>query len=209
MVRGAPQPGDALSQWVPEFIAGARAILRDEPPREGELQLLQERMRELLSLPALLEEHEAFVARSQSEAGDYALYADTGRRSEILHSDESGLTLVRSRFSPTEATPVHSHSTWGIVGVYAGQDLHRSYRRRDEGTGPGYADLELIEERVLVAGDVVTIPPPPHDIHSQQGYGGQPTYELVLFGANAMVIPRLVFDIERRSARTVIPGIAG
>ena len=206
MASDAELPAEALNEWLPEFIDDVTVILGEEGPTETGLQRLSERMRLLLNTPALLEEHEAFAARTELGADASALFLDTGRRSEVLHTDETGLTLVRSRFSPTESTPIHSHSTWGIVGVYAGRDLHRSFRRRDGGSGDGFADLELIEERVLEAGEVVMIPHPPQDIHSQQGYGGEPTFELVLFGANAMVIPRLTFDIERRAAVAVTPG---
>jgi hypothetical protein len=75
----------------------------------------------------------------------------------------------------------------------------------DGGDGPGEAVVELVEERVLGPGEVAVIPYPPQDIHRQQGHG-EAAYELVLFGANAMVIPRLIFDPAARSARQVIPG---
>ena len=90
--------------------------------------------------------------------------------------------------------------------MYAGRDLHRAYVPREGGTGAGRAVLELTDERVLETGDVALIPRPPQDIHAQQRYGGEAAFELVLFGKNAMVIPRLIFDLERDSARAVIPG---
>ena len=187
------------------FIGAARAFLIAGPTDEALGQLLS-RMRTLVRDAAVLAEHRAFLERSEQPGGDALLYTDTGRRSEVLYTDPSGLTLVRTRFSPDEATPVHSHGTWGILGVYAGRDLHRAYVRREGGTGAGWAVLELTDERVLEAGDVALIPRPPQDIHAQQGYGGEAAFELVLFGKNAMVIPRLIFDLERDSARAVIPG---
>lgn len=208
-MTGDREQGDVatgLGESVREFIAGAQKVLTEKGDGDEGLASLCEHMRRFLLEPAVMAEHDAFADRAVASAEAEGQYRDTGRRSEVLYTDASGLTLVRSRFSPTEATPVHSHGTWGVVGVYAGRDLHRSYRRRNAVMGPGYAELELIEERVLEPGDVVLIPRPPQDIHSQQGYGGEPTFELVLFGANAMVIPRLIFDLENRSAREVIPG---
>jgi hypothetical protein len=58
----------------------------------------------------------------------------------------------------------------------------------------GAARVELVEERVLEPGDVASLPPPPQDIHAQQGLDGAPAYEFVLFGANTMLLPRLYFD---------------
>lgn len=198
-----------MQDVIRNFIGDARAILAAGPTDEALVRLLA-KMRTLVQDPAVLEGRGAFLERSEHPGGAAHLtgnlYTDTGRRSEVLYTDPSGLTLVRSRFLPDEPTPVHSHGTWGVLGVYAGRDLHRSYRRQDGGTGAGRAVLELTDERVLTAGEVALIPRPPQDIHAQQGYGGEPAFELVLFGKNAMVIPRLIFDLERATAREVIPG---
>ena len=190
-----------MQEAIQSFVEDAKAILRQHGASEAGLERLVALMERLVADPRVLASHLDFVDEPAAE-----LYKDTGRKSGVLYTDDSGLTLVRSVFDPHQPTPVHSHGTWGVVGVYAGRDLHRRYRRKDGGTGAGFAELELIEERVLQAGDVVTIPHPPQDIHAQQGFGGEPCYELVLFGANAMVIPRLLFDLERDTAREVIPG---
>lgn len=190
-----------MEEAIQSFIDDAKAILAKDGASETGLNKLVARMKKLIVDPSILASHEAFVNSSTSD-----LYKDTGRRSSILYTEQSGLTLVRSYFDPAQPTPVHSHSTWGIVGVYAGKDTHKRFRRKDNGTGAGFAELELVEESILEAGDVVTIPHPPHDIHSQQGFGGEPCYELVLFGSNAMVIPRLLFDLEQKTAREVLPG---
>lgn len=191
-----------MQKVVQTFMADARTIL-SEGPTDDALTRLMAGMRELVRELAVRADHQAFLSRLSGREAH--LYTDTGRRSEVLYTDASGLTLVRSRFVPDEPTPVHSHGTWGVLGVYAGRDLHRAYRRRDGGTGAGRATLELLEERVLEAGEVALIPHPPHDIHAQQGYG-EAAFELVLFGQNAMVIPRLIFDLGQGTAREVLPG---
>ncbi len=192
-----------MERAIDAFIDDVRTILAEYGAGDAGMDRLVARMRALVRDPDVLAAHEAFL---MAVSGDSAgLYADTGRQSQVLHTDDSGLTLVRSRFDPGEPTPIHSHGTWGVVGVYAGRDRHEEWRRVDGGDGPGEAVVELVEERILEPGDVALIPHPPQDIHRQQGYG-EPAYELVLFGANAMVIPRLIFDPAARSARRVIPG---
>lgn len=195
-----------MERAIDAFLDDVRGILAREGPGEQGMGQLVEWMRALVRNPEILASHQEFrstVAPGQAMTG---LYADTGRRSQVVYTDDSGLTLVRSRFDPDEPTPIHSHSTWGILGVYAGRDRHEAWRRGDDGSGAGHAVVELIEERVLEPGDVVVIPQPPQDIHRQQGYGGDPAYEFILFGAKAMVIPRLIFDPASESAREVIPG---
>jgi predicted metal-dependent enzyme (double-stranded beta helix superfamily) len=192
-----------MERTIDAFIDDVQGILAEDGPGERGMDRLVARMGALVRDPDILAAHEAFLA---AMAGDGAgVYADTGRHSQVLHTDDSGLTLVRSRFDPGEPTPIHSHGTWGVVGVYAGRDRHEAWRRVDGGDGPGEALIELIEERVLGPGDVVTIPHPPQDIHRQQGQG-EPAFELVLFGRNAMVIPRLLFDPAAGTAREVVPG---
>jgi predicted metal-dependent enzyme (double-stranded beta helix superfamily) len=186
------------------FIDDVRVILDEDGTTEVGLARLVERMRLLVRDPDILATHRQFVDSMSSGEASEELHTATGRRSQVVHTDATGLTLVRSRFDPDEATPIHSHSTWGIVGVYAGRDWHQAWQRTDGGTGSGAAVVELIEERILEPGDVVVIPHPPQDIHRQQGYG-EPAYEFVLFGANAMEIPRLVFDPDAGTARDVIP----
>jgi predicted metal-dependent enzyme (double-stranded beta helix superfamily) len=192
-----------MDRVIDAFLDDVRDILDRDGAGDRGTKRLVARMGELIREPDILAAHEAFLA-AVAEAGD-GLYTDTGRQSQVLHTDETGLTLVRSRFDPGEPTPIHSHGTWGIVGVYAGRDRHEAWRRIDGGAGPGDAVVELVEERLLDPGDVAVIPHPPQDIHRQQG-DGEPAYELVLFGANAMVIPRLIFDPAARTARQVIPG---
>lgn len=184
-----------VTTTVEAFIGDVKAILAEDGSSRAGLQRIAARMETFVGDPAVLESHE-----------DYTGNIHTGRQSAPLYSDESGLTLVRARFGPEEMTPIHSHGSWGVIGVYKGRDRYQVWRRNDAGHGDGHAEVELIEERLLGPGDVVVLPPPPQDIHAQQGHDGDAAYEFVLFGANAMILPRLYFDPEARSAREVTPG---
>jgi hypothetical protein len=154
---------------IAAFLADVRGIPAQADPSEQGIGRLVERMRALVHDPDVLATHEAFTQTVATGEAAAELFADTGRRSELLYTDESGLTLVRSRFDPDEPTPIHSHGSWGIVGVYAGRDQHESWRRVDDGAEAGHAVVELIEERVLEPGDVVIIPHPPQDIQPPAG----------------------------------------
>ncbi len=61
--------------------------------------------------------------------------------------------------------PVHNHGTWEVVGVYRGEIDYKQYRRADDLSRPGFADLEVLEDRVMKPGEVSVCPPPPHDVH--------------------------------------------
>lgn len=185
----------SVDDAVTEFIGQVKQILARDGPSAHGLELIAERMRDLVKNPS--------VTRN---AGEPAGNVHAGRQSTPLYTDESGLTLVRARFGPEAMTPIHNHGSWGIVGVYRGRDRYQIWRRLDDGTVAGQARIELVDELILGPGDVVIMPNPPQDLHAQQGYGGEAAYEFVLFGKNAMVLPRLYFDPEQGTAREIAPG---
>lgn len=178
---------------IDTFIGEVKQILAEHGSSDAGLNKIAARMKELAKHPELA-------------GGEPMGNIHTGSQSKPLYMDESGLTLVRARFGPEAMTPIHSHGSWGVIGVYQGRDQYQVWRRLDCGTGAGDARVELVEERILDPGDAVVLPPPPQDIHAQRGYGGEATYEYVLFGANTMVLPRLYFDPSKDSAEEVLPG---
>jgi predicted metal-dependent enzyme (double-stranded beta helix superfamily) len=185
----------SMATAVDNFIADVKTILGESGPSEAGLAKIAERMK-------------AFVNDEQVQAAHVEVDGNihTGRQSTPLHTDDTGLTLVRARFGPEAMTPIHSHGSWGVIGVYKGRDHYQVWRRVDPGTGAGDAEVELVDDRILEPGDVVILPPPPQDIHAQQGHDGEAAYEFVLFGENTMLLPRLYFDPAGKSAEEVLPG---
>jgi predicted metal-dependent enzyme (double-stranded beta helix superfamily) len=180
---------------IDAFIGDVQVILANHGETEAAMQQIADRMGAFTTDETVLAAHEETMGNIH-----------TGRQSTPLYQDETGLTLVRARFGPEEMTPIHSHGSWGVIGVYKGRDRYQVWRRLDAGTGHGEAEVEIVDERILGPGDVVILPPPPQDIHAQQGHDGEAAYEFVLFGANTMVLPRLYFDPEQKVAREVVPG---
>jgi predicted metal-dependent enzyme (double-stranded beta helix superfamily) len=168
---------------IDDFIADVKQVLAEAGANQAALEQLAGLMRALVRSPVVAQVHDELAGNIHA-----------GRQSGPLYTDASGLTLVRGRFEPDALTPIHNHGSWGIIGVYRGRDRYQVWRRLDDGHVPGTARVELVEERVLEPGDVAILPPPPQDIHAQQGLDGAPAYEFVLFGANTMLMPRLYFD---------------
>ena len=113
-------------------------------------------------------------------------------------------TLVLAKFSPLSETPVHDHNTWAAACVVSGRDRYRHWERRDDGADDTKADVRLLYEKELGPGEIVTWLDPPRDIHSQQGIGG-PVWELILFGRNAMALPRHYFEPATGAVRVAMP----
>ena len=169
---------------VAEFMAQAREILAGGVTEERLIrvgQALADASRE----PGFISESEMRTLHGSSSF-------------TLLQSDPDGLTLMFSRFSPDEETPVHNHNSWGVACVVGGKDRYRHWHHDDEGR------LKVLYEKVLDPGSFVVWLDPPHDIHSQQGID-EPALELVLFGKNVTVIPRNYYDVETGKVRTALP----
>jgi hypothetical protein len=61
--------------------------------------------------------------------------------------------------------PTHSHSAWNVLYVCEGEMAFTWYRRLDDRSVAGRADLEAQFSGVIRAGDAGMVAPPPHDIH--------------------------------------------
>lgn len=178
---------------IDAFIGDVKRILAEDGENWAAFERIEEQMKVLVQNPKYRDIDE------EAAAGN----VHSGRQSEPLYEDDTGLILVRARFGPEAMTPIHSHGSWGIIGVLKGRDHYQVWKRNDDGDGPGEAEVELVEDMILEPGDTVILPPPPQDIHAQQGHDGEPTYEFVLFGKNAMKNPRLYFDPEAKNAELV------
>jgi predicted metal-dependent enzyme (double-stranded beta helix superfamily) len=110
---------------------------------------------------------------------------------------DSEIGIFSARFPHGVVVPVHNHGTWEIVGVYEGELDYRSYRRLDDGSREGYAELEVVEDRVLRPGDFAVVPLPPHDIHGFHPRNGDMSIIGVVSGDFAE--ERLYFDPDQRS----------
>lgn len=61
--------------------------------------------------------------------------------------------------------PAHNHSAWNVLFVCEGEMQFTWYRRLDDLSVPGQAELEVADDRVLRRGDAGMVAQPPHDIH--------------------------------------------
>jgi predicted metal-dependent enzyme (double-stranded beta helix superfamily) len=61
--------------------------------------------------------------------------------------------------------PPHDHGTCEALIIYSGQLRHTVYERVDGGRRDGYAELNIVDDRVLKCGDIALMMPP-NEIHS-------------------------------------------
>ena len=116
--------------------------------------------------------------------------------SKILYYDPGLMFVMGYSKGEGRYDPPHSHGNWIATAVYRGVVEYKDYRRIDDLSRPGYAELEVSAEGVLKAGDVALTPGPPHDIHSNTMI--TENYTLVVIGGG-FASKRLYFNPEERS----------
>jgi predicted metal-dependent enzyme (double-stranded beta helix superfamily) len=140
------------------------------------------------------------TADAESRMGDgigqYALY----------RAEDGSLCLFALVVPPAAATPVHDHLAWGLVGLYRGEQHETVYRRLDDGSAEGQAQLEITKEQALRPGEFYPLIPPVDDIHYVRTTSAGPSISIHLLANDTACVWRHKFDPR---AGTVTPFRSG
>lgn len=114
----------------------------------------------------------------------YRQPADEHYRQHVVHVHPEGkYSLVSLVWRPGQATPIHDHRCWCVVGVLEGREAetrYRLYADQDEG-----AVLVVQAEAVNGPGAVCALVPPVEDIHRVCNAGDDDlTISLHVYGAD-------------------------
>lgn len=136
---------------------------------------------------------EAYAAADPARYRQYLLYRDP----------QSRFSVVSFVWGPGQATPVHDHRVWGLVGVLRGAELVQRYRRDEEGalraTGPAAR---------LDAGAVDAVSPCVGDIHRvANAYDDRASVSIHVYGADIGAVERATYD-DAGQARRFVSGYA-
>ena len=98
--------------------------------------------------------------------------SNAGVKREGNHIDNSKYLYYDGNMSITfdhmpkgKFIPPHDHGVWEAMAIYSGRLKHVVYERRDDGTKEGYADLNVIDDRILEKNDLAVVAQPA-EIHS-------------------------------------------
>jgi predicted metal-dependent enzyme (double-stranded beta helix superfamily) len=95
--------------------------------------------------------------------------------------------VVSFVWGPGQETPIHDHTTWGLVGMLRGAELSQSYDFVDGKPVPG-------ETERLEPGEVVMVSPTVGDVHRvQNAFDDQASISIHVYGGNIGAIERNVF----------------
>ncbi len=113
-------------------------------------------------------------------------------RQHILHVERDGsFSVVALVWLPGQATAIHDHVSWCVVGVHKGQENETVYHVQGND-----GDMHLVEGSKIVSptGTVAALVPP-GDIHRVENGGSELAVSLHIYGAD---IGKLGSSIRRR-----------
>tara|TARA_B110000438_G_C15547852_1_gene535602 strand:- start:1 stop:561 length:561 start_codon:yes stop_codon:yes gene_type:complete len=171
---------------VEDYVADIRAVVAEETTAAA----ISERIKPL----------------SKRLAADRMWFEDTYRKIDgkqgfglhLLHEEDNhDLAVFVISWAPGKGLAAHNHKTWAVVTGIEGQEHETNYRRLDDCSRPGFADLEKSHEATLFPGDAVCCMP--EDIHSVWNNGTELAVSLHTYGRHLNHTGRSIFDVAEKS----------
>jgi predicted metal-dependent enzyme (double-stranded beta helix superfamily) len=120
----------------------------------------------------------------------------------LLHCDPLERFCVMSfAWAPGQATPVHDHTVWGMVGVLRGAEMCEEFA-----PGPPGQPMWAGASHRLARGAIDLVSPRIGDIHRVSNGAAQVSVSIHVYGANIGRVERHVFDPANGKATRFVSG---
>lgn len=208
----APNPGamqgmNALAPTTKEPTAPTAATT---PPDTARLRSFVQQLAALVESappePELLKHGSALlgtlVAHDDWLPAAYAQPSPDRYQQFLLHADALGrFSVVSFVWGPGQATPIHDHTVWGLIGMLRGAEDSQAFARAADGRwepqGPAHR---------LQPGQVEAVSPTIGDVHRvSNAVEGQTSISIHVYGANIGAVQRSVY-LEDGTKKPFISG---
>jgi predicted metal-dependent enzyme (double-stranded beta helix superfamily) len=105
-------------------------------------------------------------------------------------------TITSVVFPQGYTTPIHDHATWGLVGLWRGEEEEERFERVDDGTRPHNVTLKVSDMLSSTPGTVNCLIPPDEEIHRIRTVSPGPSYSIHVYGGQIDGKSRRRFDLE-------------
>lgn len=113
------------------------------------------------------------------------------------------LAVVVASLLPGRSLPPHNHRTWALAVGVEGSETNISWRRLDDGSRKGYAEIVETGRSIAGPGDLLTFAP--DDIHSVVNETATLSLSLNLYGLSFPYTHASRFDPVARTEAPLIP----
>lgn len=135
---------------------------------------------------------EEFARPNPEQYQQYLLYCDPLER----------FSVVSFVWGPGQATPVHDHTVWGMVGVMRGAELCEEFSLE-----PKSNKLQPKAKHQLQCGGIDIVSPRVGDIHKvSNAHSDRTSVSIHVYGANIGAVKRHVYEPDTGKSKSFISG---
>lgn len=147
------------------------------------------------------------LAKTWLRPEHYRCDAAQGFGVHLLHEEpDHALAVFAVAWLPGRGAPPHNHGTWAVVAGVHGPETNVFWKRLDDGSRPGYAELARNGQKVFGPGEVVSLLPA--QIHSVVNETREVTVSLHVYGKHLNYTGRSQFDPEARTELPFVVSVA-
>lgn len=108
----------------------------------------------------------------------------------LLHADAHGrFSVVSFVWGPGQATPIHDHTVWGLIGVLRGAEIAQAYERDSDGLWRPQGAEHRLEPGVVEA-----VSPRIGDVHRvRNAFADRTSISIHVYGADIGTVERSVY----------------
>ncbi|MEJ2814558.1 cysteine dioxygenase [Caulobacter sp. CCG-8] len=134
------------------------------------------------------------IARDDWLPDAYAQPDPTRYQQYLLHCDSrERFSVVSFVWGPGQATPVHDHTVWGLVGVLRGAELSQRFARRAD----AFAAIGPVHR--LERGEIEAVSPTVGDVHQvTNAFDDRVSISIHVYGGNIGAVKRSTYDAAGR-----------
>ncbi|WP_432726729.1 cysteine dioxygenase [Variovorax sp. W6] len=114
-------------------------------------------------------------------------------RQFLLHADSTErFSVVSFVWGPGQATPVHDHTVWGLIGMLRGSEYSQGYALGADGNARPHGEAVRLD-----AGQVEAVSPTVGDVHRvHNAHADQVSISIHVYGANIGAVRRHTYPAE-------------
>lgn len=121
----------------------------------------------------------------------------------LLHADPlERFSVLSFVWGPGQATPIHDHMVWGLIGMLRGSEKGQRYEHDSTG------QLKAVgQEETLLPGDIDEVSPTIGDIHIvRNAFADKTSISIHVYGGNIGGVQRHVYDPNSGTVKNFVSG---
>ena len=178
-----------------EFIYEMESLLRDKPTQEKLFDKGSSLMYRLINNPDVIPA-QFRVPTGKGPRGNHGSY--------LLYQGDSGLQVTAVVWGPGDHAAPHDHRTWGMIGVMDNALTETRFRRVDDRSKEGYAQLEKDRGALVKPGEVTLLIPEVDEIHQMDNFADRPTVEIHCYGHDLRGLDRARYNLETNQVQPFV-----